>query len=224
MKISELSECSGVSIGTIKFYIREGLLPRGKMLAPNQADYGEEHLTRLKLIRALKEIGNLNTKAVREIVAAIELPPDESGNVFNLFLRQMRNTRPAPTLDPNKVAQTKQDLMGLLTERGWSVETDHPSLDDLAEAWVAFIEAWDPAFSVEVSDITMLDAYLATMEQLAKAELPTHVIPKDATVTANTFAQSIVGTVLFEPIITAIRRLAHSSQISKIIAENDENN
>ena len=53
MKISELSERSGVPVATVKFYIREGMLPRGEALSTTRAEYGEEHLTRLRLISAL---------------------------------------------------------------------------------------------------------------------------------------------------------------------------
>jgi DNA-binding transcriptional MerR regulator len=44
MRISELSARSGISVPTIKFYLREGLLPPGSPRAVNQADYGEPHL------------------------------------------------------------------------------------------------------------------------------------------------------------------------------------
>ena len=42
--MGELSRRSGVPIPTIKFYLREGLLPPGVATAANQADYDEEHL------------------------------------------------------------------------------------------------------------------------------------------------------------------------------------
>jgi hypothetical protein len=42
MRISELSKASGVSIPTIKFYLREGLLPQGRLVAANQANYEED--------------------------------------------------------------------------------------------------------------------------------------------------------------------------------------
>ena len=37
MRISELSSVTGVPVPTIKYYIREGLLPRGERTAANQA-------------------------------------------------------------------------------------------------------------------------------------------------------------------------------------------
>ena len=37
MRISELSTASGVPVPTLKFYLREGLLPPGDAIAVNQA-------------------------------------------------------------------------------------------------------------------------------------------------------------------------------------------
>lgn len=39
MRISELSDVTGVSVATIKYYLREELVPPGERTAPNQADY-----------------------------------------------------------------------------------------------------------------------------------------------------------------------------------------
>ena len=53
MKMSQLCETSGVSVPSIKFYLREGLLPAGERTSATQAEYGPEHVERLRLIRAL---------------------------------------------------------------------------------------------------------------------------------------------------------------------------
>ena len=48
MRISDLSRASGVTIPTIKFYLREGLLPSGDRTARNQATYEAAHVRRLQ--------------------------------------------------------------------------------------------------------------------------------------------------------------------------------
>lgn len=63
MKVSELSTRSGVPISSIKYYLREGLLQSGVRTATNQADYGEPHVRRLRLIRSMTEIGELPSHA-----------------------------------------------------------------------------------------------------------------------------------------------------------------
>src|SRR2546422_2141244 len=74
MKIAELSRRSGVSGPTIKYYVREGLLRAGELTSPNQAHYDDTHLRRLRLIRALVDVGGLSIAATREVLAAIDEP------------------------------------------------------------------------------------------------------------------------------------------------------
>ncbi|MFD0479411.1 MerR family transcriptional regulator [Nonomuraea thailandensis] len=57
MRISELSARSGVAIPTIKYYLREGMLHQGEQTAATRAEYDETHLRRLRLIRALLDVG-----------------------------------------------------------------------------------------------------------------------------------------------------------------------
>ncbi|WP_092536417.1 MerR family transcriptional regulator [Amycolatopsis arida] len=59
---------SGVSIPTIKFYLREQLLAPGRLEAPNQAHYDREHLHQLRLIRALIDVGGLSVAATGDVL------------------------------------------------------------------------------------------------------------------------------------------------------------
>lgn len=83
MRIGELSGRTGVPVPTIKYYLRENLLPAGELTSPNQAQYDERHVRRLKLVRALLEAGGLSIAAAQELVAAIDAPdvslPDTLG-------------------------------------------------------------------------------------------------------------------------------------------------
>ena len=74
MKISELSERSGVPVATVKFYIREGMLPRGESVSATRAEYGDEHLARLRLIAALADVRGLPLSRVRDILALVDAP------------------------------------------------------------------------------------------------------------------------------------------------------
>ncbi len=49
MQVSQLSTASGVSVATIKYYLREGLLHPGPKLTERLAEYDESHLRRLGL-------------------------------------------------------------------------------------------------------------------------------------------------------------------------------
>lgn len=44
MRLSELSERSGVSTATIKYYLREQLLPPGRRVSATQAEYTDSHV------------------------------------------------------------------------------------------------------------------------------------------------------------------------------------
>src|SRR5437660_10048637 len=55
MKISELAEASGVSAGTIKHYLREGLLPEPVKTSRNMAYYPSDFVERIRLIKQLQE-------------------------------------------------------------------------------------------------------------------------------------------------------------------------
>ena len=74
MRIAELSRRSGVPVPTIKYYLREGLLPAGELTSPNQARYSDDHLHRLRLVRAMVELGGLSIAAVREVLGALDDP------------------------------------------------------------------------------------------------------------------------------------------------------
>jgi len=62
--MAELSRSSGVPVATIKYYLREGLLPPGEATSATRAEYDETHLRRLQLIRALVEIGEVPVAAI----------------------------------------------------------------------------------------------------------------------------------------------------------------
>lgn len=95
MRIGELSRASGVPVPTIKFYLREGLLPAGELTSPNQARYGEAHLRRLHLIRALTDVGGLPLASVGKVVEAVE---DHERPVHKPWVRPRgRWTPPSPT-------------------------------------------------------------------------------------------------------------------------------
>ncbi|MGZ3460089.1 MAG: helix-turn-helix domain-containing protein, partial [Archangium sp.] len=52
-KLTELAEAAGVPPRTVRYYVQRGLLPAPPFKGPDTV-YGEEHLLRLKAIRALQ--------------------------------------------------------------------------------------------------------------------------------------------------------------------------
>jgi DNA-binding transcriptional MerR regulator len=72
LKMSELASASGVSAGTIKHYLREGLLGGGDEVvrtSRNMAWYPPEFVERIRLIKRLQEERFMPLRLIREVLA-----------------------------------------------------------------------------------------------------------------------------------------------------------
>ncbi len=70
MRMRELEAASGVGRETIRYYIREGLLPEPLRTGRNAAVYGAEHVSRLKTIKRLQEERFLPLAVIRTLLDA----------------------------------------------------------------------------------------------------------------------------------------------------------
>ena len=70
LKMKELAEASGVSAGTIKHYLREGLLPEPVRTSRNMAYYPPEFVERIRLIKQLQEERYMPLKLIRSVLAS----------------------------------------------------------------------------------------------------------------------------------------------------------
>jgi DNA-binding transcriptional MerR regulator len=68
LRMRELAEAAGVSAGTIKHYLREGLLPEPVKTSRNMAWYPRDFVERVKLIKQLQEERFLPLKVIREVL------------------------------------------------------------------------------------------------------------------------------------------------------------
>jgi MerR family copper efflux transcriptional regulator len=67
LKIGELSDRCGVSADTVRFYEREGLLPRPRRSSSRYRLYGREDEGRLRFIRRAQALG-LTLEDIRELM------------------------------------------------------------------------------------------------------------------------------------------------------------
>src|SRR2546423_5122296 len=84
LKMSELAERSGVSSGTIKHYLREGLLgsdDRVVRTSRNMAYYPVEFVDRVRLIKRLQEERFMPLRVIREVMAD---DPDRAARLIEL--------------------------------------------------------------------------------------------------------------------------------------------
>jgi DNA-binding transcriptional MerR regulator len=209
MRIAELSSRSGTSIPTIKYYLREGLLPAGTATGRNQADYGEEHVKRLRLIRALIDVGGLSVAAAREVLGAVdhaELPDHRLLGLASYALSR------APRRDRDDPAwrAVRDDVRALVRARGWFVHDDSPSLDQLTDGVAALRDLGQEDL------LATLPTYFGAAEQIAQVEVDA-VIQRGEP--ARIVEGIVTGTILGESIIAAIRRLAHEHVSAVMLGE-----
>ena len=164
MRIAELSSRSGTSIPSIKYYLREGLLPAGTSTGRNQADYGPEHLYRLRLIRAMINVGGLSVAAARDVLAAVDTP--------DLPIHMLLGTAHGAVLrpgghDPDDPAwqAARAEVAEAARRHGWYVHDRSPNLDHAADAVVAYRDLG------QADLLSLMDTYLEAAERVAGEEV-----------------------------------------------------
>jgi DNA-binding transcriptional MerR regulator len=198
MRIGELSARSGTSVASIKYYLREGLLPPGATTAPNQAEYSEAHLERLDLVRALREGGDLSIATLRRVFDAMD--GWRSGRPAYLALAVASLSRPSGQAATAQDAALVDDLMRAL---GWDVDDGSPGREDLVRA-VAAVRRYLPGLVTRPEDLL---EHARAMRTLADAEIGEDYDP--AADPEGALRLAVLGTVLFEPVVLALRKLAH---------------
>ena len=196
MRISDLSRTSGVPIPTIKFYRREGLLAAGERTARNQATYEAAHVRRLHLIRVLVEVGGLSLQAVRRVLAALERSDAPLHEVLAEAHSALSHDSPGEEL---ALAPARAETDAWLTELGWNLGDGNPARDDLAAALLAL-----RALGWQVGP-QVFERYATHASALAEEEIA-YVAAADRPEAA--LEATVIGTVVFERALVALRRLA----------------
>ncbi|MFH8295145.1 MerR family transcriptional regulator [Streptomyces sp. NPDC018059] len=198
MRIGELSRRTGVPVPTIKYYVREGLLPPGELSSPNQAHYDEAHERRLRLIRALLEVGGLKVAAIAEVLGAVDDPSRPLHKVLGAAADRLGGEGVAG--DDAEADAANAAVEALIARRGWRTHESNPAAADLSRALAAMAWLGHGAFT------ELLDEYADAAELVARADLG-YV---DRRVAVEDRVESVViGTVLGEAVFNAMRRLAH---------------
>ncbi|CAB4857990.1 unannotated protein [freshwater metagenome] len=197
MKISELSERSGVSVASIKYYVREGLLPAGVTTAANQANYDDHHIHRLRLIRALVHVGNLSIASVKAVLDTVDSGTTSLHDAFGAVMHSL--DEPAPEEMEPDLAQVLAEVRAWIRKRKWAVSPDAPAIHLLAEAML-ILRQFD--FGLDLAD---LDEIADVSEQSAEFEVGFAREKVDRTAAVETM---LIGTVVYGRALVEIRRLA----------------
>jgi DNA-binding transcriptional MerR regulator len=197
VRIGDLSRLTGVPIPTIKYYQREGLLPYGERTGHNQSTYADEHVHRLRLVRALVDIAHLPVATAREVLAATESP-----DLFTA-LGKVHYAVTAVPEDPTPPTGSVDDLLDRLN---WTVKESNPSRRALAALLDTLTDLGHTGLLDRLDDYAALAARLA---ELDVGILDNHASKDEALETA------VVVTLIGDTLIALLRRLAQEHHSTK---------
>lgn len=191
MQLSALSARTGVAIPTLKYYRREGLLPPGEPVSATRAHYDETHVERVRLIRALVQGAGLSITAVRAVTEALDSPPASRHELYGIAQRAL----PVPGAD----RPVRHEVRELVATLGWRVTDDAPALRSLGDALDAARSGGIP-MTPEV-----LERYARSCHPVAELDVEQVRAAESPSAALTTV---VVGTVLTDPVLSALRRLA----------------
>ncbi|WP_329463643.1 MerR family transcriptional regulator [Streptomyces sp. NBC_01431] len=207
MRLAELSERSGVSTAMIKYYLRQGMLAPGRKVGATTADYDESHLRRLRLVRALIEVGRLPVAAAREVIGYVD---DDSLDRTMRLGAALWALPHGPDDNDASVAAARTEVDRLLQALGWSTARELGELSPDHRALIVAVAtlnrlgyAWDAE---------LMAPYAELMHQAAVRDLDfveTHPSEAEKVETA------VAATVLFEPVLRALHRLAQQEESAR---------
>ena len=194
MRISELGEVTGVPVHTLKYYLREGLLMPGRATSRTRAEYGDEHVERVRLVRALVDQGGVAIAGVRAILVALDAPPPSRHDLYGVAACAM----PTPAAD----RPVDADAVALVEDLGWQVSPDAPALHSLSAA-VRAAEAAGVGLSPG-----LLRRYAEAMRGVADVDLS---VAERASSPQEAMRTVVIGTVMVDPVLLALRRVAQEA-------------
>ncbi|HSV40910.1 MAG TPA: MerR family transcriptional regulator, partial [Nocardioidaceae bacterium] len=164
MWMAELSSRTGLTVPTIKFYLREGLIPAGEATGATRARYDDTHVRRLRLIRALTEVAGLRLETVRQVLEDIDSATTWHDAVGSA------HTRLSPEA-PDATEASLARVQELLKRNGWTLAKTSRHRGTLARA----LDVLDGLG--HRADDELLDSYANAMAESAEVEI-SH-LPKD---------------------------------------------
>ncbi|MFE4676381.1 MerR family transcriptional regulator [Streptomyces sp. NPDC056723] len=209
MRLAELSELSGVSIPTIKYYLREQLLPPGQRMTATQAEYDDSHLRRLRLVRALIQVGRVPVATAREVLAAVD--DDSLGRTIRMGAALWALPQPpeAPEDDPATVEATSA-VDRLLVELGWDTAREIGSLSPSYRTLVTTVATLNRLGYI--CGTPELTPYARHMERVAEHDIDRlDTFPEEV----EKVEAAVAAAVLYEPVLLMLRRLAQEEHSAR---------
>jgi DNA-binding transcriptional MerR regulator len=123
MRMRELEQRTGVGRETIRFYIREGLLPEPARSSRNSANYSDDHIARLRAIKRLQEERFLPLGVIKTLLDAEDGDRWLHADVFPHIDTMLR-------LRLDSTAVERPTIDQLIEQTG----LDRPHIDELIDA------------------------------------------------------------------------------------------
>jgi DNA-binding transcriptional MerR regulator len=180
----------------VKYYQREGLLPEGSRSAPNQVEYGEQHVQRVRLLRAMLETGGLSIAATKSIIQALDTDDTPLAETFGIAQHALATSRAS---DTEPTPESRERIVRLAEARDWCFTDDNPGI-------AAAARALDGLRSIDFDAPDFyLDGYASAAEASASADLRALTTVVDPDGIAELM---VVGTILGDPLFAGLRRIA----------------
>ena len=160
MRLAELSEVSGTSSASIKFYLRSGLMEAGDVVHPTRAEYGEHHVRRLMLIQKLRSAVGLGLEDIRRILDASH-GADHSAAQRLVLLATVQSVVLGYDGEGASDSAVVDELVQVM---GWPDE--HSEARDAVGKHLAVMEAAGVA-----TDLTVVEAYARAADAIAGSQL-----------------------------------------------------
>lgn len=110
MKIGELAQAAQCTVGTVRYYEKEGLLAAPERTAANYRIYGQAHLERLRFIRSCRSL-DMTHDEIRSLLHMMDSPSEACGAINDLLDEHITHVE----VRINELAQLKSQLADLRT-------------------------------------------------------------------------------------------------------------
>lgn len=199
--ISVLSQRSGVSIATIKYYIREGLIRSNQDPRADDAETVEQ----LRLIRGLVHVVGLSILQVRQILALVQDPAANPAT----SMTDVTVVLPLAGARPTERSAKDADLASARAALASAGFDDLPDVPYVTQLLAAISLAEDCGVGM---DADHLATYAAAARACAEADFDN--LPLDSPGKAAQAA--VLGTAIYDPILVGLRRLAHRERAAHL--------
>ena len=168
----------------------------GEATSATQAEYGEPHLKRLSLIRALTDVAGLPLLKAGVIIRLIDQP---EADLFATLGKAIEALPPYPDEQPESRSGPYPRAQAALARIGQLYDPGYAAVAQFERSLAAA-----ESVGLPISEERLVGYAKAIM---AIAEIDLERVPVGSVQDAIEY--SVLGTALYEPIIAAMRRLAH---------------